>query len=305
MSNSAFADATLDLAWRLWTEVGIPGVARLPQPAVADPEPLILWSAQVILADPRLRDLVFQWCAQHGERISGSRLRGLLKGMPSETVAPFGRLVAALCSSSSLRWPGAVESGPAWPLPADSRLMPLPLERPALLRFRLRALCGVGIRADVLCELLATGAGWSSAADLSSLGYTKRSIARILADLESARIARSRPQGNSLRFQLVDPATIASVVKGGAASAPDWNTIFSMLGQLSAMASRHAGSPGVVQQVEAHKARGAIVDLAAQLRLSDPPSTRGNPSAFGELLDWGAAECQALNLGSSSALSRS
>lgn len=305
MSSEALKAANLELAWSLWTELGVPGVVRRHTAFAIDPEPLVIWSAAVVSEDPRLRDLVFRWCRQHGGRLSASRLKGLRAGMPTSAIQDFGGFVAALNSASTLRWPGADDGTPHWPLPGDKAPLSLPLDRPALLRFRLRALAGVGTRADVLCELLATGRGWVGASDLADEGYTKRNVARVLAELESAGIARSRAKGNRLRFQLEAPQVFGRLVHARTGAVPRWTLIFRVLTLLTDLVERvHSGTPAVLR-VEAHKLRQKIGGLCAELLLPPPPKTSGNPEAYDCLLRWAAEQAVAIADGTSPSLSRS
>lgn len=305
MSREAFVPANLDLAWSLWTELGVPGVVRNHEAFVIDPEPLVVWSPSVVAADPRLRDLVFHWCRQHGDRLSASRLRGLLRGMPATAAGAFGRFAGALNSVSTLRWPGTNASGPVWPIPTEDVAVPLPRGRPALIRLRLRALSGVGTRADVLSELLATGQRWVTAADLAQEGYTKRNVARVLADLEMAGIVRSRARGNSLHFQLEAPHILGRLVHNQHPAVPRWTELLRVLAQLADLVARvHDRSPAV-RRVEAHKLREAIEGVCAGLRLPPPPTTSGNPRAYEALLRWAAEQAAACAAGGSPALSRS
>jgi len=304
MSSEALRAANLELAWSLWTELGVPGVVRRHAAFVIDPEPLVIWSPAVVRDDPRLRDLLFRWCRQHGDRLSASRLKGLRAGMPASSTRHFGRFVTALNSVSAVRWPGAEGGTQPWPLPSDKASWPLPLDRAALLRLRLRALVGVGTRADVLCELIANGQGWVGAADLAAEGYTKRNVARVLAELDSAGIARSRAKGNSLRFQLEAPEVLGRLVHGQTAAVPRWTLVLRMLALLGDLVERvDRSSPGV-RRVEAHKLREEIAGPAAELRLPPPPRTRGAPEAYDSLMGWAAEQAAAIADGSSPALSR-
>ena len=305
MSSETLRSANLELAWSLWTELGVPGVVRRHEAFLIDPEPLVIWSAGVIAADPRLRDLVFRWCRQHGDRLSASRLKGLLVGMPTPAAHEFGRFAAALNSVSTVRWSGSADGMSPWPRPGDKGPLPLPLDRPALLRFRLRALAGVGTRADVLCELLAIGQGWVSASDLAGEGYTKRNVARALAELETAGIARSRAKGNSLRFQLAAPPLLGQLVHGQTGAMPRWTLIFRVLAELTCLVERVHGRTPAVRRVEAHKVREKIAGPCAELLLPPPPKTSGEPEAYDCVLQWATEQAIAIANGTSPALSRS
>jgi DNA-binding transcriptional ArsR family regulator len=304
MSRSDLVTANIVLAWSVWTELGIPGVERNHRNFVLDLEPIVLWSPSVVLADPRLRDLVFRWCREHGDRLSASRLRGLLRDMPAATTEPYGRFAHALNSTSSLRWPGALDLGDPWPIPTEQGSVPLPMGRPALLRLRLRALSGVGTRADVLGELLADADRWTTAADLADLGYTKRNVARVLAELEAAGIARSRARGNSRHFRLDAPGVLARLAGSESLPVPRWFEALKALALVADLAERLDGRSPAVCRVEAHKLRAELDDLTSGLGLPALPMTSGNPEAYEDLLEWAADSASACAHGSATALER-
>ena len=68
----------IDLGWSLWTELGVPGVIRRHAHVAIDPEPLIVFSPWLLRHDARLQEEVVRWCVAHADRISASRLHGLL-----------------------------------------------------------------------------------------------------------------------------------------------------------------------------------------------------------------------------------
>src|SRR5690606_25508948 len=84
----------------------------------------------------------------------------------------------------------------------DPRPPALPTTRPSLARLRVRALAGVGARADVLTELLGRTAVWTTASDLDTLGYSKRNVARVLSELADAGLAAELADGNARTFQI-------------------------------------------------------------------------------------------------------
>ncbi len=288
MSSRALTTACRDLAWSLWTELGVPGVVRAHEGFVVDPEPLVVWSPSVVETDPRLRDLVLDWCRQNGDRLSVSRLRGLLRAMPPTSIDEFERFAFALNTCSGLRWPVSGRPDRPWSVRVEASNLPLPMDRLGLLRLRLRALAGVGTRADVLCELLAAGQRWVSASELAEEGYTKRNIARVLSELEAAGIARSRARGNSLRFQLAAPHILGRLVGAHSPVVPRWTRLFHLLARLLDLVTRSDGRSPAVQRVEAHKVREEIAPAAAELRLPFPPATTGRPDAYEALLSWSA-----------------
>jgi DNA-binding transcriptional ArsR family regulator len=303
MSSSLLRDACLELAWSLWTELGVPGIARRHREVIIDPEPLVLWSPAIVSDDPRLRDLVFAWCGTHGARMSTSRLRTLERGLPESTRRHFGRFARRLADASTVRWPAAPR-GDDWPLPTDRREVPLPVERPALLRFRLRALAGVGARADTLHYLLAAWPNPLSAADVAVAGYGKRNVSRLLAELAEARIVIGVRRGNRIEYHLRTPALLGRLVGAGGAREVQWLDLLGVLAQLIDLEASWEQRSQTARRVQAHKVRTGISTIAEAVGLDSPPETEGNPGAFSVLLEWGAAQARGLADGSSRALAR-
>jgi len=100
----------IDLAWSLWTEVGVAGVKCKHQNFLIAPEELILLTVVVAERDPRLRDEALDWCTRYHHFISISRLRTLAKVFGPSITEPFSVFAATLNSISGAHWPLLVEA---------------------------------------------------------------------------------------------------------------------------------------------------------------------------------------------------
>lgn len=287
MSSIDIREHAVELAWSLWTELGVPGVNRNHHHTVIDPEPLILATPILAAGDPRLLEQVFGWCATHSDRISTSRIRGLLSGASEQVVSRFSSLSSTL-RIHGVKWPSSGQPTP-WPVPTQPPTPPLPLKRPALLRFRVRALCGVGARSDILCDLLATPEAWWSAAELARLGYTKRNIAKVLSDLDGAGIVVRREDGNTLRFRLAGTSSLREMLNADDLAAPSWQPILALFLELLGLLD-HATATATVRRVEASTLRERLVQPCHLLDLEPPPPTRGVPDAWDEMLRWASRQ---------------
>ncbi|MBW1878803.1 MAG: hypothetical protein JRI25_26040 [Deltaproteobacteria bacterium] len=275
MARDLARDAALDLAWSLWTELGVPGPRRSHQRAILDPERLIVVTPSICRDDARLADLAFSWCTGHAHRISGSRLKGLLRSAHHDV------RIAAEAFLGELATEGIhlVRVPPVSPArPRDRRDVAVQIERPALLRLRVRALLGLSGRADVLVALLSSPDTWIRAAALEDVGIAKRNVARILAELAEGGIARSRRRGNVREFRLSNPTAFGTVVAlPRDAVFPDWPAIFEWMRLADELASLPAGRPATLR-VEVARRRESLEGLAATLgfprhesvALSDP-----------------------------------
>lgn len=290
MSSESIRRDAADLAWSLWTELGVSGVVRRHSGTVIDLEPLLAATPALASDDPRLREQVLSWCACHGDRVNTGRLAAQVKRLRPSAQTAFTSFGATANAVAGTRWPAA---GSPWtPLPRP-REVPLPLDRPALPRLRARALCGVGTRADVLCDLLASPAAWLTASQLAEGGHSKRNVARVLAELDGAGIIVRQAAGNVLRFRLSQPAALVGVLSGFPEESPDWTRIFELAIALLDVAALEL-SPAAVRRVEANKLREVLRPLAERLSLGAPPKTRGEPRAWELLVEWGAVRMAAL-----------
>ena len=298
MYSEAIRRAAGDLAWSLWSELGVSGVLRNHASTAIDLEPLLAFTPTLAHEDPRLLEQVLSWCVDHADRVNTGRLATLVKQLPAPARVTFEAFASTVNHVAGTRWPSA---GPVWdPLPR-LRPVPLPMGRPSLVRLRARALCGVGTRSDVLCDLLARPGSWPTAAVLAEAGHSKRNVARTLSELEAAGIMVRLPSGNALRFRLANPVALTTVLGGVPPANPQWLAVFKLVTMLLDLA-RMEGISSTVRRVQANTLRDAAAPLAELLGLAAPPQTRGEPEAWELLASWGAAQVDGLAGGSSAAL---
>ena len=297
MSSESIRSDAADLAWSLWTELGVSGVLRNHGGTVIDPEPLLAATPALASGDPRLLEQVLSWCACHADRVNSGRLTALVKTLRPSARAAFEAFGATANAVAGTNWPAS--GSPLSPLPR-MREVPMPLDRPAGLRLRARAFCGVGTRADVLCDLLAHPGVWVTAGQLAEGGHSKRNVARVLAELDDAGIVVRHAAGNGLRFRLAQPAALASLLAGNPEASPDWTRIFELAISLLDLAALE-NTPAAVRRVEANALRDALYPPAELLSLA-PPRTRGEPRAWELLMEWGTAQMAGLASGEHSAL---
>lgn len=298
MCSEMLCDALVELAWSLCTELGVPGVSRNHRRVAIDPEPLIVTLPSLFEFDPRLRDQVYGWCACHASHLSLSRLRGLSKRLPETARVEFQGLAATLREHTNVRWPNG--NAAAWHRAPEVKTRRLPVDRQALLRFRVRALCGTGARADVLSELLARSNRWTRASDVERLGYSKRAVAGILAEFGEAGMAKQLADGNALTFQLRRADSLRMLLDADNLAHPDWARLTSLvLAALDLTRLERAGP--TTRRIEANKRRPSFEALSHELSLAPPPVTRGNPEAWEALLAWATKVAKSLAAGDSPA----
>lgn len=296
MSSDALRAAARDLVWSVFTELGVSGVIRHHRHVAIDPEPILVAAPSLFDLDARLRDQVYGWCAAHADRISASRLSGLLRRSPDSVRAAFGAFSATLRASTAVKWP--IEGASAWPRAPQVKPPHLPMERPALVYLRLRGLCGVGARADVFAELLARSGRWTRASELTELGYSKRAIAGILAEFSDAGIARSLSERNALTYQLAQPESLGEIVGAHGLTFPSWRQLMGVVLAVMELA-RLEDKPATVRRVESDRLRGQLLPMCQRLGVASPPETRANPDSWEDMVFWASGLVQGLSQGTS------
>ncbi len=256
----------LDLAWSLWAELGVSGWRRRHTSHAIDPELLILFTSFLGDADPRLRDESTDWCIAYGRYVSAARLKNLLAQETPELRVAFGELAATVNAHSGLRWPGATEPRR---FQRTGRSEVPDFRRPSLIALRLRALFGVGARAEIVRGFLADPSVMLSAADLASdAGYTKRNVAEALDALRMAGLLEILPVRNQLRYRLARPGELVTWVGELPSSLPRWRSIFRILELLADLGRRAETPTPAVRAVEVTR---TLHELEPDLRVVGVP----------------------------------
>lgn len=284
-----YSPATRDLLWSLWCELGAPG-DRHHQGQALDPEPLVVTTPALARDDAEILHHALNWCLAHGDWLSKTRLRALSKALPASASQEFAAFTGTLAA-----W------GVAWKMPralaldltATEEPPALRLERPALVRLRLRGLVGVSTKADVLGALLASTGRWCTVRDLLVPGVSRISTERALNELHAATLVTRQGGQRNRRFRLRRAEELARVV--GAAGV-EWSGqahALIMACQLHDLASR-VGEVGALGRVVAARARERLLPLAQELGL-EPPRVRERSDALEILLQWGELELERLS----------
>ncbi len=265
---AAFADRALVLAWGAWTELGVSGWASTHGNWAVDPEPLILFTAWLGDADPRLRDEATDWCVQHWRHNSKARLKNLLREQPDDVAEAFGEFAATVGAHAGIRWPGATHPRPY--IPSGRSTLPH-LDRPSLVWLRLRAMFGVGARAEILRCFLVQGGGATSVAALAvATGYTKRNVAEECDTLQCAGVLSVRAQGNRFYYSLARRAELKAFVGEMPAVLPDWTAILNVARELVALERRSKDTGLTTLPVHVRKTLRIIRDDLDELGIAVP-----------------------------------
>ena len=213
---SDLEDGALDFLWRQWCTLGVLGTAGGEARWIIDPEALLLLTSETARHDARLFDEVLDWMRVNSRWINTQRLstlnsryglgdtrvmaaiaRHMLQHDPPAKWTRWTRAVGAASPADALFYRG--DRPLRGPFPDPDRdfesyglLRPaitprtisqaIPMMQPCALRFRLRALFGLGMRADILCYLLAQGEAHPSGL-AKELGYSQKRVQDTLNEL--------------------------------------------------------------------------------------------------------------------------
>lgn len=282
--SDRFRQTLLDLAWSLWGELGVSGWSRRHADWAIDPEPLILFTAALADADPRLRDESTDWCIRYGRHISVARLRNLLRDEPSPVRAAFGEYAATVNAHAGLRWPGATRARSYRPT-GRSKLDDF--TRPALVALRHRALFGVGARAEIVRAFVARPSASLTAADLAAeVGYTKRNVEKELESLRLAGLLVGTAVRNQVRHRLARPEELLAFVGERPTYFPRWSAIFRILLDSLDLFTRAVSLESVVRAVEARKTLRLLTDHLARAGLEEPGRRATGPAVWTAFEHW-------------------
>jgi hypothetical protein len=249
-----------DLAWSLWSELGVAGLHRQHKNCLIGLEELIILTAVVAKSDPRLRDEALDWCSKYHNFVSVSRMRTLVDSLGEQVYEPFSVFAVTLNSIAQTKWPQFEEVSPLRVnLSGKSKL--LSCEPPALLSLRLRSVFGVGIRADLLAFCLTRGTNSFTAIDTVKIGYNKRSLSEVLESFVLTGLLTSSRVANRAVYCLSKQSELSVLIGSLPEIAPDWRSVIEVFITLRtsllktqnySVSSKVIDSRNVLKQLEAH-----------------------------------------------------
>ena len=228
-----FLENILNFLWRQWSALGVLGEARTEDPWIIDPEPILLFTLEIGRYEPRLFDEVMDWLVVNGRWIDLQRLRGILRGKDTPIIKLTGAVATFLIQESDGRkwqnlakfckpemWRDANNAEPFFYDKNGKRYPPSPepdvsflscgFNRPEVkirrltrevpvtsqgtTRFLLRALFGVGSRAECLVYLLTNDGGHPSEV-AKAIGLSIRGTQDALIDLSRSGLILTRVKG--------------------------------------------------------------------------------------------------------------
>lgn len=271
--------------WSQWHELGVSStVPRRRSDDVIDPEPLVAFTAVHGDLDARLRDESIDWTLSYGKYLSKARLKNVLADWGVEDDAHFREYAATVNAHSNLAWPAG--GGTTLAFQPRSRALLEDLSRPALLSLRIRAVFGVGARAEILRALVRRPEVSLTAADLAAeTSYGKRNVLNELKPLRLAGIVKSIRVLNADRFSLAKAAELVGLVGPTPARATRWTETFRALHLMLDLATRTTRSSDLAKAVEASRFVADKRDILAAAEMYPPPLPVGT-AAWRSFLEW-------------------
>jgi hypothetical protein len=260
----------LDLAWSLWTELGVAGsVKRQHQKVLIGLEELILLTTGIMDLDPRLRDESLDWCASYHRFISISRLRTLLKDTNDLLILPFSEYAKALNTISSATWPVLEKTSSFKLVPSHKSCLHLGPNSGALLHIQTRSVFGTGAKADLIAHFLTHPQQDFSASDLTLLGYTKQNMLTLLEELCISGWFEKFPVRNQFRYRFIKQQLISLFPLPK--FTPNWRIIVEILLRIHHCLQKIERSSESTQMVEIRNLLSSLQPKLQILKLKPPP----------------------------------
>ncbi len=290
---SDLREHVLDALWSQWHELGVAStVPRRHSDDAIDPEPLIAFTATHADLDPRLRDESIDWVLRYGTYISKARLKNVLADWDLLEDPLFREYAATVNANSQLAWP----AGGAKPLVFRARARSLleDLTRPALISLRIRAVFGIGARAELLRALVCRPSPAMTAADLSTeTSYGKRNVLNELEPLRFAGVITSFRAVNADRFSLGKREQLVALVGPVPQRSTRWTQTFKALHAILHAVRRDAKRSELQVAVDVARLVDERRDLFAAAEMYPPPVGPGT-SASAMFLEWAVVQARAI-----------
>ena len=227
-----YLEHILSFLWRQWSALGAAGGARSDDPWAVDPEALLLFSIKVSRYEPRLFDEILSWLIANGKWIDLQKLRGIARRKDADTQLLLSAIASFLTQearSFKRKWEALKDlrkpdlnrkeetlfiskEGKPFPRPGKPSEVfraygfireevklrnlsrPAPVTQPYAIRFMLRALFGLGSRAECILYLLTHEAG-HPAEIAREVGISVRAIQDALIELAQSELVLTRSGG--------------------------------------------------------------------------------------------------------------
>ena len=270
-----------EIAWSLWTELGVAGTFRRHKQCLISLEELIILTAVIADYDPRLRDEALDWCSRYHHFVSVSRLKTLVKKIGTPILESFSIFALTLNTITQSNWPIFSDVVPLKFIPSRKSILP-PLNSPGLLQLRLRSFFGVGARADLFTYFLTEIKNDFTASDAVEIGYGKRSLAEILDSLALSGFLTSTIIRNQRKYELAKAEQLKRLIGEPPEFSPPWHHILEILISLRSNLYRSEKSSDSTKVIIIRNDLERMKNLLKSIHLS-PPVLESDPYQYWEL----------------------
>ncbi|HZP95226.1 MAG TPA: hypothetical protein VFC31_02660 [Candidatus Limnocylindria bacterium] len=292
-ASSALREHILDLLWSQWHELGISStVPRRHEDDCIDPEPLIAFTAVHGDLDARLRDESIDWVLRYGTYVSRARLKNILAAWGALENPRFREYAATVNAGSHAGWPAGRAKALAFR--PRARALLADLSAPALLSLRIRALFGVGARAELLRSLLARPREARTAAELAiDTSYGKRNVLNELEPLRFGGLVKSFRVANADRYQLVRIDELAALLRPLPSQFTPWTQVYASLHLVLDLVQRGVKRSDLQNAVDALRLLEEQKTTFARADVQLPAMPRG-AEAWRLFLEWATEYARSL-----------
>ncbi len=218
--RNCLREALLELHWRQWCALGVPGQVEPEAHWVIDLEALAVSTFGVGAEDRRLLKLARRWLAVTRLSVSTARLKRIgdeFKAARLLSATQFSALLRSVCGTAPRAFADRL------------KLARLVVSQPVLLQLQLRALFGLDARADVFGYLLFNDTGNSSSI-ARGLRLHQKSAYRVLERWSAAGVVQRTRGGYALEPEAVPPS-IRDAAWGGVEWL-NWASVYHALDRL-------------------------------------------------------------------------
>jgi hypothetical protein len=281
--SSSLADLELALMWGAWVELGVSGWQQTHANWAVDPEPLIIATAALEDADPRLRDEALDWCIHNWRYVSRVRLRNLIREQPESVRESWGPFAATVSKHAGVTWPVATRPF-TYKMTGKSLLESM--EQPSRAWLRLRGMFGLGARTEILRFFLSGHRRGTAAMIAQRAGYAKRVVADECESLEKAGVLRVHQFTNRYYYALDRADALREFVGDVATVTPDWTALLQVTGSLVELERQAETLPNRSLMVEAHRVSEALSPYLDELDIEDQPRLANRDNYWPALRDF-------------------
>jgi hypothetical protein len=295
--HQSLADSALDLAWSLWRELGGStwSSGQHDQWAV-ELEPLIVFTAMIAERDARLLRESVDWCVANHKFVSARQVRHVATAHEWPLTGQLERFASTVAQSTRKPWLPTIEAQPYDFAPSGMSRAP-DLTRAALLQLRLRAIFGVGSRAEIVRALLADpDREWSLADIARRVAYTRRQVTTELEMLTAGGVALRFESGGTFRYTLQRADALMAWLGDTPSVHVDWAPLFRIVAGLVEIADSVTADHWRVPEAEMSRRLRELEPQFTATRLR-PPTPTSATDHLDDVAKWSRALLRALATG--------